>query len=78
MITKAFTVKIRRNIGKKVKPEAELVDGKTFVFLFGWLMGENDPYPDEEAWRAYDTSYPIEAPSRIASGDLIESKVELT
>ena len=70
MNTQRFTVRIRRDIGRGVKPEAEQLDGKTYYFSFGWLMDENDPYPGEEAWIPRDPAYPIEAPAWIARGDL--------
>lgn len=70
-----MTVKIRRDIGRDVKPGAEQIDGKTYWFRFGWLMDDEDPYPDEEAWwRADDPAYPVTAPLWIASGDLIDLK----
>ena len=31
----AFTVKIRRHIGLKVKPECEAIDGQTYFFRYG-------------------------------------------
>lgn len=70
---KRMTIKVRRDIGKEVKPEVEQVDGKTYWFRPGWLMDENDPYPNEEAWIVNDLTYPLyDAPIWIASGDLIE------
>lgn len=68
---KSFTVKLRRNIGLGVKPEAEQIDGKTYFFRFGWVMNGDDSYPGEEAWIINDDSYPLDAPVWIASGDLI-------
>lgn len=71
-----MTVKIRRDIGRKVKPGAEQMDGKTYWFRFGWLMDDEDPYPGEEAWIANDAdeNYPADAPVWIASGDLVKPK----
>ena len=71
MNTQHFTVRIRRDIGRGIKPEAEQIDGKTYAFRFGWVMDENDPYPGEEAWLPQDTTYPVEAPCWIARGDLV-------
>ena len=65
-----FTVRIRRDFGREVKPEAEQTDGKTYAFRRGWLMDKSDPYPGEEAWLPHDPAYPVEAPAWIASGDL--------
>jgi hypothetical protein len=65
------TVKIRREIGKVVRPDAEQLDDKTYNFIFGWDMGETDPYPNEVAMLPNDTTYPDDAPDWIASGDLI-------
>ncbi len=76
METKRMTIKVRRNIGRGVKPEVEGVDGKTYLFRFGWLMDKDDSYPGEEAWIAADPSYPHTAPVWIASGDLIEPTEE--
>ena len=63
-------VKIRRNIGRGVKVEAESVDGKTYHFRYGWEMNDDDPYPGEVAWIADDSNYPKDAPIWIASGDM--------
>ena len=68
---KTMSVKIRRDIGKKVKTEAEQIDGKTYMFITGWLMGEDDPCPNEYAMIPRDNTYPIDAPPWIASGDLV-------
>jgi len=67
-----FTVKIRREIGREVRPEAEQIDGKTYNFTHGWVMNNDDPYPTEIAYIPRDNEYPDEAPTWIASGDLIE------
>lgn len=63
-------VEIRRDIGKKVKPEAEQIDGKIYWFHFGWKMGEEDSYPGEIVWIPKDLRYPHDAPYWLASGDL--------
>ena len=70
-----FTVKIRKELAT-VKPESELVDGKSFEFVEGWIMDEDDTsiYVGEAAMIPHDAEYPIEAPIWIASGDLIECK----
>jgi hypothetical protein len=70
MRTQNFTIRIRRDIGREIKPEAEQIDGKTYAFRQGWVMDENDPYPGEEAWIPHDPAYPVEAPCWIARGDL--------
>jgi hypothetical protein len=67
---KKATVKIRRN-RRSVRPEAEQLEGKTFTFMFGWGMDEDDPYPGETAWVPRDPDYPNNAPVWIANGDLI-------
>ena len=69
-----FTVKIRRDgieVPRPVRPEAEQIDGQTFYFSYGWKMEADESYPGEIAWIARDTAYPIEAPTWIASGDLV-------
>ena len=63
-------VQIRRNIGRKVRPEAEAIDGKTFWFRYGWKMDAGDPYPGEHAYIPADKNYPDSAPVWLASGDL--------
>lgn len=63
-------VRIRRDLGLKVRPEAEQIDGKTFCFHFGWDMVDGDRYPGESAWIPSDCEYPADAPPWIASGDL--------
>jgi len=65
-----FKVKIRRNLGLEVKPEAEKIDGCTFMFYYGWTMDNQDTYPEEIAWIPRDKNYPVDAPAWIASGDL--------
>lgn len=70
MTTQRFTVRIRRDIDRGVRPEAEQIDGKTYAFRLGWTMGEDDPYPGEKAWIPADPAYPINAPHWLASGDL--------
>ena len=71
MTTQQFTIRIRREFERNVRPEAEQIDGKTYAFRFGWLMGEDDSYPGEEAWIPADPAYPRSAPVWIASGDLV-------
>ena len=71
MNTKRFTVKIRRDFVRDVRDNAEQIDGKTFVFRFGWPMEDDDPYPGEDAWIPEDDNYPRDAPHWLASGDLI-------
>ncbi len=65
-----LTVKIRRTIGKEVRPEAEQIDGKTYRFRYGWTMDDGDPYPGEIAALPDDPNYPKDAPPWIAMGDL--------
>lgn len=64
------TVRIRRDIGREVRENAEQIDGKRYRFAFLWIMDANDPYPGEEAWEPRDPAYPKEAPHWIASGDI--------
>lgn len=66
-----MTVKIRRELGMEVKPEAEEIDGKTYNFTVGWVMNDEDAYPTETAYIPRDPDYPDNAPIWIASGDLI-------
>lgn len=64
------TIRIRRGIGKEVKPEAEQLEGQAYTFRFGWLMTDSDPYPGENAWIPMDANWPEDAPVWIAAGDL--------
>jgi hypothetical protein len=70
--TRKMHVKLRRGSGFKVKPEAEQIDGKSFVFRYGWLI-EDGLYEGEAAWLPCVSYYPVEAPSWLASGDLIDT-----
>jgi len=65
-----YRVKIRRDIGGVVKPNAEKIDGMVFNFRKLWDMDEKDPYPGEVAMMADDETYPDYAPTWISSGDL--------
>lgn len=66
----------------KVRPECWSVEGRVFDFTFGWLMGDDDPYPGEIAWippmrkhyegQTENCIWPNNAPPWIASGDLEE------
>lgn len=70
-------VKIRRGL-RPVKPEAEQLDGKTFLFVFGWIMGDDDPYPGEAAWIPKNDGWPDDAPIWLASGDLVPPNTEFS
>jgi len=63
-------VKIRRGPGWGVKPGAEQIDGRVYVFLQGWMSDDDDPYPGERVWIPSDENYPKFAPAWIAEGDL--------
>ncbi len=69
-----YLVKLRRNLGLKIRPEAEQLDGNVYSFQRGWLIDEgHGKYEGETAMipiRIHD-SYPDDAPTWIASGDLI-------
>lgn len=64
-----FKVKIRRDLAK-VRPEAECIDGNIYDFSFGWII-DLSLYAGESAMIPRDSTYPKEAPSWIASGDLV-------
>jgi hypothetical protein len=66
--TYRMMVRIRRD--RPVKPDAEQLDGNTYLFNAGWLMGDGDPYPGEWAMIPDACGYPTDAPQWIASGDL--------
>ncbi len=69
-----YKVKLRRGNNFKVKPEAEQTDGKVYEFLTGWIMDKEDTriYIGETTMHPHDETYPKDAPSWIASGDLEE------
>lgn len=71
---KPFQVAIRRDAGMVVKPEAEQIDGKVYLFRYGWeIESDNTRYPGEHAWVPDDSNYPDDGPVWIASGDLKET-----
>lgn len=75
----AFTVKIRRNTGLKIKPECEAIDGQTYFFRYGWKIDQDDSrYPGEIAWIPDDSRYPKNVPTWIASGDLEQNFKEFS
>ena len=71
---KRMKVSIRRNLDRKVRLNAEQIDGNCYWFYEGWAMDEDDPYSGEIAYIPRDDNYPDDAPHWIASGDLIEKE----
>lgn len=71
MNPKPMRVAIRRDLGREVRPEAEQTDGRVYLFGYGWMMEDDDPYPGEVAMIPEDPTYPADAPHWIASGDLV-------
>ena len=63
-------VKARRDIGRAVREEVDVLDGEQFWLVFSHKMGVDDPYPGETAWQAWDSRYPGATPIWISSGDL--------
>jgi hypothetical protein len=70
-----YMVKLRRSDVFVVKPNAEQIDGKIFYFECGWKIDEDDtslPIVGEHAMiPCQDQGYPRDAPTWIASGDLV-------
>lgn len=66
-----YRVRIRRELAT-VRLNAEQIDGKVYCFSHGWHITQEDStlYVGEEAMLPRDTSYPLTAPTWIASGDL--------
>jgi len=60
-----------------IKPEAMQLQGKTFDFMRGWEItnSESSFYAGETAMVPVDGDYPIDAPTWIASGDLVEAQI---
>ena len=69
---KKYKVNIRHIDGVEIRPEAMPIDGQVFSFNEGWVIEEEDSplYVGETAMIPIDPSYPDEAPTWIASGDL--------
>lgn len=67
---KPYRVKIRRHIGLKVKPEAEQLEGKVFIFRDGWIADADELYAGEKILIPNDFDWPADAPTFIAAGDL--------
>jgi len=72
-----MTVKVRRGPFWAVKPESELIDGKTFVFTFCGVAENDSIYEGEKMYMpkfGLKQDYPDDAPIWIADGDLEETK----
>ena len=77
MKTGTYLVRYRRDLKVKRKKvqvpfEADLVDGKSHVFSFGWpiTQGDSQVYAGEVAMIPDRAGWPSAGPSWIASGDL--------
>ena len=64
-------VKLRKDW--QIKSEAQQLEGKVFEFIEAWDITDDDSsiYVGEKAMMPVDPSYPANAPSWIASGDLV-------
>ncbi len=59
-------VRIRRDLGRDVRSEAEELEGQTIEVQAAWIMEGSDPYPGEWAWMT-----PRDCPiTWMAEGDL--------
>jgi len=67
-----FKVEIRRELAE-IRPEAEQIAGNVYNFDFGWAIEKSDSslYVGESAMIPRDVTYPDNAPTWIASGDLV-------
>ncbi|MBY5821501.1 hypothetical protein [Rhizobium leguminosarum] len=65
------TLKLRRDLGFEVHPEAEPFDGMRFRVRTGWRIEDDDSrYPGEYAMLVdFDQNWPL---GFIASGDLVD------
>jgi len=63
---------IRRELAE-VRPEAEQLDGNIYWFSHGWVIEPNECelYEGENAMLPRDENYPSDAPTWLASGDLV-------
>ncbi len=66
------TIKIRRDLDRTVRPNAECLDGLKCEVVVAWLMDEGDPYPGEFSLVLPDHLYEVSDILWIASGDFIE------
>jgi hypothetical protein len=81
-----YKVKIRRELGAKVRLGAEQLDGRIYEFSEGWEITDEDPsmYIGETAMvpyfkdKPYPENYPLGAPTWIASGDLEKVDIVVT
>ncbi len=62
---KRFKVKARSEL-----THAKQLEGNVYQFTFGWLEEEEGMYKGEAIWLPNDDTYPQDAPTSIASGDL--------
>ena len=75
-----FTVSIRPEYrGRTMKESANIINGKTHWFRYGWQMEADDPYPGEIAWIPDNwgsAQWPEGTPTWIASGDLTDNNAK--
>ncbi len=69
-MSQKFKVKLRRGAGWDVKPTAEQLDGRVYLFTTGFVIDDSSIYEGEMAFIPADENYPKDAPVWIASGDL--------
>lgn len=69
--TYAATIRLRRDLGRAVRPDCEAMDGLRVTVQAGWRMDEDDKYPGEWAMLFPSTQrgFPVHW---IASGDLTD------
>lgn len=65
-----FRVELRERTRQRIGSSASLIDGRSFLFRYGFEYSESDACPGEIAWQPWDESYPPDAVPLIASGDL--------
>jgi hypothetical protein len=76
-MTPGCTVPRRAQVALRVpptdpnSPALKLADGNVYVFIYGWLQGDSDPYPGEIAYIVGDDSCPLDFPAWVSEGDLI-------
>jgi len=69
-MSQKFRVKLRRGAGWEVKPNAEQLDGKIYLFTTGFVIEDSSIYEGEMAFIPADENYPLGCGAFGLPGDL--------